>query len=239
MVKNLLSSVIAMAMLLNIVTIANAQSGCCSWHGGINYCGIDGYYMCNDGTRSPTCSCNSFSNESSSVKESLASFAYRQSMNILLEIAKIEIQEGKESNEMLCKMLPLYEATAQTSAKGFSDGLDDIKSMYNSSELGCDYSCLSQQLDYKAAIRHFTTLSNSLSAMNEKFCNSQKISSTNLAQQKNSSPTRSADTCTVDSLHAAYLAHKAKGERMSRLSSKSWWKKCPASVRQAVYQLLN
>ena len=36
-----------------------ATSGCCSYHGGVAYCGSDGYYWCNDGTRSPSCTCSS------------------------------------------------------------------------------------------------------------------------------------------------------------------------------------
>ena len=50
---------------------------------------------------------------------------------------------------------------------------------------------------------------------------------------------RTADTCSVDGLYAAYLAHRARGEQMSGLSSKTWWKKCPTNVKQAVYQLLH
>lgn len=37
----------------------NAAQGCCSYHGGISYCGSSGYYICNDGTRSPSCTCSS------------------------------------------------------------------------------------------------------------------------------------------------------------------------------------
>jgi hypothetical protein len=36
-----------------------AQQGCCSSHGGISYCGDSGYYICRDGTRSPSCQCSS------------------------------------------------------------------------------------------------------------------------------------------------------------------------------------
>ena len=32
--------------------------GCCSHHGGINNCGINGYCICNDGTQSPSCTCS-------------------------------------------------------------------------------------------------------------------------------------------------------------------------------------
>lgn len=34
-----------------------AQQGCCSHHDGISYCGSSGYYICVDGTRSPSCTC--------------------------------------------------------------------------------------------------------------------------------------------------------------------------------------
>lgn len=35
-----------------------AQRGCCSWHGGVSHCGSSGYYICNDGSQSPSCRCN-------------------------------------------------------------------------------------------------------------------------------------------------------------------------------------
>jgi hypothetical protein len=39
-------------------TIVNAQSGCCSWHGGVSHCDSSvGRKVCNDGTYSPTCAC--------------------------------------------------------------------------------------------------------------------------------------------------------------------------------------
>jgi hypothetical protein len=31
--------------------------GCCSWHGGLNYCAADGRWVCMDGQYSPTCTC--------------------------------------------------------------------------------------------------------------------------------------------------------------------------------------
>ena len=34
-----------------------AKAGCCSRHGGVSRCGNDGYYVCNDGTSSPSCKC--------------------------------------------------------------------------------------------------------------------------------------------------------------------------------------
>lgn len=42
-----------------IIPYAKANQGCCSWHGGISYCGDNGYYICADGTQSPSCKCQS------------------------------------------------------------------------------------------------------------------------------------------------------------------------------------
>lgn len=39
-----------------------AGRGCCSHHGGVSYCGSNGYYICNDNSQSPSCLCNSSSN---------------------------------------------------------------------------------------------------------------------------------------------------------------------------------
>lgn len=38
-------------------TPTDFRSGCCSHHGGVAYCGKSGYYICNDGTQSPSCRC--------------------------------------------------------------------------------------------------------------------------------------------------------------------------------------
>lgn len=32
-------------------------SGCCSHHGGVAYCGKSGYFICNDETQNPSCTC--------------------------------------------------------------------------------------------------------------------------------------------------------------------------------------
>jgi hypothetical protein len=37
---------------------AQAKRGCCSWHGGVSGCATNGRTVCNDGTYSPTCTCN-------------------------------------------------------------------------------------------------------------------------------------------------------------------------------------
>lgn len=45
-------------LTLAISSPASARSGCCSWHGGVDYCDTsEGTYVCNDGTYSPSCGC--------------------------------------------------------------------------------------------------------------------------------------------------------------------------------------
>ena len=50
---------------------------------------------------------------------------------------------------------------------------------------------------------------------------------------------RTPDTCTVDSLYQVYMAHKARGEKMTGLSGKTWWNRCPVSIRQAVHGMIS
>lgn len=51
-------------LILTIVALfvsspALAKRGCCSHHGGVSHCGDNGYYICNDGKQSPSCTCDS------------------------------------------------------------------------------------------------------------------------------------------------------------------------------------
>ena len=39
---------------------ALARRGCCSHNGGVAQCGSDGYQWCNDGSRSPSCTCANY-----------------------------------------------------------------------------------------------------------------------------------------------------------------------------------
>jgi hypothetical protein len=49
--------ILFIAILLLPSSVSLAKQGCCSYHGGVDYCGSSGYYICNDGTRSPSCTC--------------------------------------------------------------------------------------------------------------------------------------------------------------------------------------
>jgi hypothetical protein len=49
-------------IFLFIPISAMATSGCCSWHGGVDYCASNGRIVCKDGTYSPSCTCNSSNN---------------------------------------------------------------------------------------------------------------------------------------------------------------------------------
>ena len=51
--------------LFLIVPWAEARRGCCSRHGWVNYCASNGRYVCNDGSYSPTCTCNGWGYSSS------------------------------------------------------------------------------------------------------------------------------------------------------------------------------
>ncbi len=58
MIRHIFFAVAVVFFFSQSIQSAAARQGCCSWHGGINSCGSDGYYMCNDGTRSPSCTCS-------------------------------------------------------------------------------------------------------------------------------------------------------------------------------------
>ncbi len=50
--------IISLAIFLSITGIAQAKSGCCSWHDGVCGCDTDtGKQQCCDGTDSPSCTC--------------------------------------------------------------------------------------------------------------------------------------------------------------------------------------
>lgn len=49
---------IMMGVLLFLPVTANAQRGCCSWHGGVAGCNSSGRTICADGTLSPSCTCS-------------------------------------------------------------------------------------------------------------------------------------------------------------------------------------
>ena len=53
----LFSSVGYVVVTKNIQPQTVERSGCCSHHGGVTYCGKSGYFICNDGTQSPSCTC--------------------------------------------------------------------------------------------------------------------------------------------------------------------------------------
>lgn len=49
---------LALFILFGFPTSIQARRGCCSWHGGVDYCDTSaGRYVCNDGTYSPSCGC--------------------------------------------------------------------------------------------------------------------------------------------------------------------------------------
>ncbi len=49
---------------------------------------------------------------------------------------------------------------------------------------------------------------------------------------------KKVDPCSYDGLSEAYASHKAKGEVMEGLSSKTWWSQCPQDIRESVYRFI-
>jgi hypothetical protein len=64
-----LRKVITIFFIFMISLVGNkvlAHQGCCSWHAGVDSCDIaSDKLLCNDGTLSPTCSCDDDANNSS------------------------------------------------------------------------------------------------------------------------------------------------------------------------------
>ncbi len=90
--------VICLIFSISINKTSYASRGCCSWHGGVSYCGSNGYYICNDGTQSPSCRCSSTSLEDNNNDNHYLDL-YDSSCNY--SDYENEIKELKEKNEDL------------------------------------------------------------------------------------------------------------------------------------------
>ncbi|MBU2213972.1 hypothetical protein KJ996_05055, partial [Patescibacteria group bacterium] len=108
-----------------LISTAQAQQGCCSWHGGIDYCGYDGYYMCNDGTRSPTCTCNDYLDDEED-DESLTSQAFKTSVSIILNMDSMQKLYGATS---VCENIPFQRNLNNMIITQFSNSLNDYRSV--------------------------------------------------------------------------------------------------------------
>ena len=79
-----------------------AGRGCCSHHGGQNYCGSDGYWYCNDGSRSPTCRC---SGGSSSNSNNSFSYQKKKYMDVQKKMPIIIIPQPPQMMEVVFKKI--------------------------------------------------------------------------------------------------------------------------------------
>ena len=81
---------------LSIFSTCLATSGCCSWHGGVDYCDTKtGRQVCNDGTYSPSCTCD----KEEPPKPKISSYETKESEPILFETQQIDdnnLDIGKE-----------------------------------------------------------------------------------------------------------------------------------------------
>lgn len=64
------------AFFIFLPSLVFAKSGCCSHHGGVSGCSSSGRQICNDGTLSPTCTCNSYSTSDNSNSDSSINNVY-------------------------------------------------------------------------------------------------------------------------------------------------------------------
>ena len=63
---------LVIVLFFMIPIIVSARRGCCSHHGGVAGCASNGRQLCNDGTLSPTCMCESSSNYSNNSYNQVA-----------------------------------------------------------------------------------------------------------------------------------------------------------------------
>lgn len=69
---------------------------------------------------------------------------------------------------------------------------------------------------------------------NERHCHNAKPKAAPKAL-KPAATKKKIDPCSYEGLLATYKSKKAAGEKMENLSTKSWWKICPAETRKKVY----
>lgn len=66
--------VVILLFFINIST-AYASRGCCSNHGGQNYCDTSvGKWVCNDGAYSPSCTCQEINSNNETANKNYSSF---------------------------------------------------------------------------------------------------------------------------------------------------------------------
>lgn len=114
-----MKKIIFLLILIILPVTVNAARGCCSHHGGVSHCGSSGKYICNDGSTSPSCTCNytykpstnnTTSNNTSPVQEELKEEQVKEEDQPKLIINKNnEIIENTEENEegSLLELLPI------------------------------------------------------------------------------------------------------------------------------------
>lgn len=93
-VKNIILG-LCCVLILFIPINALATQGCCSWHGGVAYCGSSGYYICNDGTQSPSCTC--FNNGGIELTDTSCDYSsYKSEINSLNDTITSLEEENKD-----------------------------------------------------------------------------------------------------------------------------------------------
>lgn len=87
-------------ILTNFVYLSG---GCCSHHKGVDYCGDTGYYICQDGTQSPSCECF---NESDFIITDTETTKYKQNSDTIVKTS-IEDEEISSNNTSILEYIGL------------------------------------------------------------------------------------------------------------------------------------
>jgi len=76
-------AILMVIFLFTGIKRADAGQGCCSWHGGQNYCDYDvGRWVCNDNTYSPSCGCPVIKNATCTIKASPSTITWGDSASL-------------------------------------------------------------------------------------------------------------------------------------------------------------
>ena len=103
--------VMSVAFVINTPNI-NAQRGCCSWHDGLDYCGSNGKWICQDGTESPSCTCDN-NNFNYNEDDILTFDEYKNTYSYDTEVLENSIEELEKEKEELIEKVDRLENDKQ------------------------------------------------------------------------------------------------------------------------------
>ena len=98
--KKTIIFILAILILLFPFKAVYAKKGCCSGKGGVAYCGANGHYICNNGSPSPSCTCNGADTTSYEEDKANGDLYYgneKSNNGYYLDTDNVDNNEGKDS----------------------------------------------------------------------------------------------------------------------------------------------